>query len=271
VTAVREGRVVWDNLRKVLLVNTPINNAQGLSVLFGLAFGLKFSPLSPIQVLYSNLICAVTLGFVCAIEPAEEGIMNMPPRQVGKRLIGRYLFLRIAIGTIALTSCVVGSAFIARSMGLPLGMQRAQAFNTLNFGAISICISARFAYNSAIHPRVLKGNAACWYSVAIVVVLQLACTYIPGLNSVIFTMSPMSGIQWGVTFGLMLAVFLVMEAEKAIRRMLKASGHDTDDREAWLFDRIDTLENRLKGLEMKSQPLLPPNAEGSLRGVTVHR
>ena len=40
VTAVREGRVVWDNLRKVLLVNTPINNAQGLSVLFGFAFGL---------------------------------------------------------------------------------------------------------------------------------------------------------------------------------------------------------------------------------------
>merc|ERR1711971_577738 len=46
-TAVREGRVVWDNLRKVLMINTPINNAQGLSVLFGLAFGLKQSPLSP--------------------------------------------------------------------------------------------------------------------------------------------------------------------------------------------------------------------------------
>lgn len=74
VTAVREGRVVWDNLRKVLLVNTPINNAQGMSVLFGLLFGLESSPLSSIQVLYSNLICACTLGFVCAIEPAEDGM-----------------------------------------------------------------------------------------------------------------------------------------------------------------------------------------------------
>lgn len=64
VTAIREGRVVWDNLRKVLLVNTPINNAQGMSVLFGLLLGLDQSPLSSIQVLYSNLICAVTLGFV---------------------------------------------------------------------------------------------------------------------------------------------------------------------------------------------------------------
>lgn len=64
--AVREGRVVWDNLRKVLLVNTPINNAQGMSVLFGLAFGLQRLLLPPSRS-YSNLICAVTLGFVCAI------------------------------------------------------------------------------------------------------------------------------------------------------------------------------------------------------------
>jgi len=62
VGAVKEGRVVWDNIRKILLVNEPINNAQGLSVLFGLLCGLEDSPLSAIQVLYSNLICAVTLG-----------------------------------------------------------------------------------------------------------------------------------------------------------------------------------------------------------------
>merc|ERR1712127_1115875 len=53
VTAVREGRVVWDNLRKILLVNT----AQGMSVLSGIVMGLPDSPLTAIQVLYSNLIC----------------------------------------------------------------------------------------------------------------------------------------------------------------------------------------------------------------------
>ena len=57
IAAVRGGCVVWDNLRKVL-VNTPINNAQGMSVLFGLLLGLTNSPLSSIQVLYCNLICA---------------------------------------------------------------------------------------------------------------------------------------------------------------------------------------------------------------------
>merc|ERR1719442_284112 len=114
VVAVKEGRVVWDNLRKVLLVNTPINNAQGLSVLFGMICGLKDPILSPIQVLYCNLICAVTLGFVTAVEPPEDGVMDLPPRRVGKRLIGRFLFLRILLGTTVLVIVTVGEVFIAK-------------------------------------------------------------------------------------------------------------------------------------------------------------
>merc|ERR1712157_380362 len=140
--AVREGRVVWDNLRKVLLVNTPINNAQGMSVLFGMICGLKQPILSPIQVLYCNLICAVTLGFVCAIEPAEKGIMEIPPRRVGKRLVGRYLFLRIALGTATLVALTVASVFIANfikqnreGINYPPGMQRSLASNTLTCSA----------------------------------------------------------------------------------------------------------------------------------------
>merc|ERR1712134_140619 len=116
VYAVREGRVVWDNLRKVLLVNTPINNAQGMSVLFGLLLGLNESPLSPIQVLYCNLICAVTLGFVTAVEPPEDGIMDVPPRRVGKRLIGRFLLMRIAFGTILLVCVTVWTSLWAEQI-----------------------------------------------------------------------------------------------------------------------------------------------------------
>merc|ERR1719416_13712 len=125
VYAVKQGRVVWDNLRKVLLVNTPINNAQGLSVLLGLLVKLPNTPITAIQILYSNFICAVTLGFVAAIEPAEKGIMDIPPRRVGKRLIGRYLFLRIVLATVTLVTCTVGAVFIANSFkDYSLGMQR---------------------------------------------------------------------------------------------------------------------------------------------------
>jgi len=176
VAAVREGRVVWDNLRKVLLVNTPINNAQGMSVLFGLLFGLKKSPLSSIQVLYSNLICACTLGFVCAIEPAEDGIMDQPPRRVGKRLIGRFLLLRIALATTILVICVVGATFWVRDLGYSDNQQHSQALNVLNFGAISVTTSARFARKSAFNLRSIHGNKLAWWSYGIMTVLQVFIT-----------------------------------------------------------------------------------------------
>lgn len=239
VYAVREGRVVWDNLRKVLLVNTPINNAQGMSVLFGLLFNLG-QPLNAIQILYSNLICAVTLGFVTAIEPAEEGIMDIPPRRVGKRLIGRYLLLRILLGTAILIVTVLLSVLWAKNNGYDEKPKlQAQAFNTLDFGAIAICLSARFAYNSSIHPRIFTGNKWCWWSILLVIVLQVMITYIPGLNDVIFQMDPMSASQWGISVAGMVITFVIMESEKYFRRFLKARGADTDDREVTAFDRKD--------------------------------
>lgn len=220
VVAIKEGRNVWDNLRKVLLINTPINNAQGLSVLFGLLFGLPTSPLNAIQILYSNLICATTMGFVCAVEPAEDGIMKLPPRRVGKSLIGRYMFLRIIVGTVTLTGCVVGSVFWLRTLGLDKYDQLAQnalAFNVLDFGAISVTLSARFAHNSSFSTRIFRGNKWCWIAIGLFVTSQLATTYIPGLNTVVFQMSPMDGVQWGITLLFMTVVFVVMETEKYIR------------------------------------------------------
>jgi magnesium-transporting ATPase (P-type) len=229
VIAVREGRTVWDNLRKVLFVNTPINNAQGLSVLFGLALGLRDTPLTTIQVLYSNLICACTLGFVCSVEPAEEGIMSIPPRRVGKRLIGRYLLLRIILGSAVLTASVLGATFWIKAYGYPFAAQRAIAFNVLDFGAISVTCSARFTYNSSFHPRLFKNNVTIIYSIVIVSALQVFLTYTPFLNSVIFGMEGMDGIQWGITFLFVAVVFIVMEAEKWLRRYLRARGKDTGD------------------------------------------
>ncbi len=217
VAAVREGRVVWDNLRKVLLVNTPINNAQGLSVLFGLLLGLSETPLSSIQVLYCNLICAVTLGFVTAVEPEEDGIMYQPPRRIGKRLIGRFLFLRIAIGTISLVACTVGSVFWAEDLGYSLEETRSQALNVLSFGAIGVTMSARFARKSAFHQRSFQGNPLAWWAYAIMAIMQVFITYTPGLNETIFTMEGMDGKQWGIVVLFMFVVLVVMETEKSIR------------------------------------------------------
>jgi magnesium-transporting ATPase (P-type) len=235
VAAVREGRVVWDNLRKVLFVNTPINNAQGLSVLFGIACGLGYTPLSSIQVLYSNLITACTLGFVAAVEPEEEGIMDQPPRRVGKRLIGRFLLLRIVIATFALLAALLGASFWTRNaMGggeAVMPYVRASALNALNLGAIATTASARFTRKSAFHVRSFYGNPFAQYSYAIIIVLQFFVTYVPGVNSIIFSQTGMAPWQWGLTILLAVGVFVTMEVEKCVRNYLTALKYDTDDLE----------------------------------------
>merc|ERR1711865_427700 len=175
IVAVKEGRVVWDNLRKVLMINT----AQGLSVLFGLICGFQRGTwanskviLTAIQVLYCNLICAVTLGFVAAVEPAEPGIMDVPPRIVGKRLIGRFLFLRIALGTFVLVLVTVGASMWAERILDDQGiaydkvtkMVHSQASNSLTFGACFVTFSARYNLKSSIGPAVFQNNVFTLYS-----------------------------------------------------------------------------------------------------------
>jgi magnesium-transporting ATPase (P-type) len=230
VKAVAEGRAVWDNLRKVLLVNTPINNAQGLSVLFGLLFGLKQSPLSSIQVLYSNLICATTLGFVTAVEPPEDGIMEQPPRRVGKRLVGRFLLLRIVIGTIIMCCATIGSVFWTKD-DYTDKETRALCLNVLDFCAISITMSARFSRKSAFHGRSFQGNPIALWSYAIMIIAQLFITYTPKVNTVIFSQSGMDARQWGIVALWMVIVLMVMETEKSIANYLRDKKYDVDDKE----------------------------------------
>lgn len=258
--AVKEGRVVWDNLRKVLMINTPVNNAQGLSVLGGIIWyyfagynealtaANEKVILTAIQVLYCNLICAVTLGFVAAVEPAEKGIMDIPPRRVGKRLIGRFLFLRIVLGTVALVLVTVlmtvwAQKILVHDYGYKFNDERntinrvhSQASNTLTFGAAALTMSARFSLQSSLHIRVFKDNASILYSVGIVTVLQLFITYVPGVNFYVFAMAPMLAFQWGLVALGALIVFLTLEAEKGLRRFLKARGSDVDDHEYGMFD-----------------------------------
>jgi magnesium-transporting ATPase (P-type) len=264
------------------------------------------------------LICAITLGFVAAIEPPEDGIMDLPPRRIGKRLIGRYLLLRILMATFTLTCLVVASAFWLKryndgghlfskedskdpnsvfdsatcNENFPGGVDtyfslndfkdvvngaslddlydvygcermelkyylehiRAVSFNVLDFGAISITLSARFTYLSSIHPRIFRGNIYAWYSVVIVVVLQIILTHVPGLNSVVFQMLPMDGRSWGIVIFFMIVVFIVMESEKLLRSYLKFKGVDTDDRQYGAFD------NPTEGEKEKDAGLLPKGA-----------
>jgi magnesium-transporting ATPase (P-type) len=182
------------------------------------------------------MICATTLGFVGAIEPAEEGIMEQPPRRVGKRLIGRFLLLRIALATTVLVFVIVQPVFWAKKNGYIQEEIHGLALNSLNFGAISVTVSARFARKSALHFRTFQGNPLAWWSYAIIVVLQVFITNTPGLNTTVFSMKPLDWPQWIVVGIGMVVVLIVMEAEKAIAELLRSYKYMPDETEYGPFD-----------------------------------
>lgn len=88
---------------------TRINNAQGMSVLFGLICGLPETPLTAIHVLYCNLICAFTLGFHTAVEPTEDGISLPCPMRVNQSIV-----------LVSLTSLLFPTSSIDAAILLPL-------------------------------------------------------------------------------------------------------------------------------------------------------
>ncbi len=170
--------------------------------------------------------------------------MDIPPRRVGKRLIGRFLFLRIVWGTVLLTTCSVGASFWALALDFDSsnnitytsGQIRSLALNTLSFGAVAITMSARFSRKSAFHLRTFRGNKLAWYSYAIMTLLQVAITYIPGLNTVVFWQEGMDGIMWGMVAFFFLVVLIGMEVEKCLRNILASYKYDVDDVELDAFD-----------------------------------
>lgn len=78
VAAVQEGRTVYNNIRKVISWTLPTNGGESIAVILAVLVGFAL-PMTATQILWVNLVTAVSLGLVLAFEPAEPGVMQRPP------------------------------------------------------------------------------------------------------------------------------------------------------------------------------------------------
>ncbi|WP_258934000.1 HAD-IC family P-type ATPase [Nesterenkonia pannonica] len=104
--AVEEGRRIYDNLRKAIVFLLPTNGAQSAVVLFAVALGWTL-PLTPLQVLWANMITAVTLAFAFAFEPAEPGVMRRRPRDPAKGLVELRHMVQIALVSLLIAAATI--------------------------------------------------------------------------------------------------------------------------------------------------------------------
>jgi calcium-translocating P-type ATPase len=219
VAAVREGRTVYDNIRKVVVWMMPTNGGEALLVALAVLFGVTL-PITPVQILWVNLVTEGALGLALAFEPGEPDAMRRPPRDPKERLIGGELVWRIvsisiamALGTFAVHAWALGAGYDA-------AMARTVAVNTIVFMQIGYLFSVRYAHGPALTIEGLKGTAAVWIGVAICFGAQMAFTYAAPFHT-IFGSAPLDARAMAVCAAAAAALFFLAEADKLLRRALR--------------------------------------------------
>lgn len=212
--AVRQGRRTFDNLRKLFLFILPTTIAQGVSVAAAVFIGVPV-PLTPVQILYVNMITAATLGLVLAAEEAEPGIMDRPPRAPTKPLVGKHIKWRsIFVGALMITAMLTQQAW-TRGEGRDDRVVHTMAMNTLVIAQCFYCVSCRFLRRSSVGLHALTGNAWLTAMVILNVALQCLITYTPGVQDVWDTAS-IGIVDWLRILAFAILIFSIVEAEKVL-------------------------------------------------------
>jgi magnesium-transporting ATPase (P-type) len=212
--AVEEGRTVYDNLKKAILFVLPTNGSQAMTIVAAIAFGATL-PLTPVQVLWVNMVTAVTLALALAFEPTEPGAMQRPPRTPGSPLLSGFLIWRIAFVSLLLLATTFGHFLWMQQQGAGDALARTVAINTLVVGQAFYLLNSRYILRPVLGRDGLLGNRVVWIAIAALALLQLVFTYAEPLNLLFETM-PIGANDWGRILGLGLFVFVLVEIEKAL-------------------------------------------------------
>jgi magnesium-transporting ATPase (P-type) len=217
--AVREGRTVYDNLKKVISWTLPTNAGESMVVVLALLAGLSL-PLTAVQILWVNLITAITLGIALAFEPTEVGSMARPPRPRHAPILSGELVWHVVMVALLFLAAVFGIFTYATDRGYPIPMAQTMAMNTLVVLEIFHLFFIRNIHSTSLTWAAARGTKVVWTVVIAITVAQFAVTYLPPLQAVLGT-RPVPLMDGVLIVAVGAAFFAVIEIEKQIRLGLK--------------------------------------------------
>ncbi len=213
--AVKEGRRVYDNLKKTILFIMPTNLAQGLLIIIAILMG-NLLPLTPVQILWMNMATSATLSFGLAFEPAEANAMRRPPRNVKAHVMDGYAIWRVVFVGLLISI----SAFVLEAWLQPRGYS-AEFIRTV---LLQMLVTAQWAYmlncrnaDGFSLDRGLLKNRGIWLVTLVLIVLQAIIIYVPLMNT-LFGTRPLPINYWLISLIVSVIIFFVVEIEKRLTR-----------------------------------------------------
>ncbi len=214
--AVEEGRTVYDNLKKAILFILPTNGGEALTIIAAIMLG-RMLPITPVQILWVNMITAVTLALALAFEPAERKIMQRPPRNSHEPVLTGLFIWRITFVSLILVAGTFGLFLWEREQGSSIELARTVAVNTLVMFEIFYLFNSRYIKESVLNFNGLLGNRYALIAVGVLIVFQLCFTYLTPMQTLFGTTS-IDAMMWMRIVLVASSVLFLVEIEKAVLR-----------------------------------------------------
>jgi Ca2+-transporting ATPase len=206
--AVREGRRIYDNIRRFLHYGLAGGSAELMVMLAGPLLGLAL-PLLPAQILWINLLTHGIPGVALGAEPASARIMSRPPRRPQESVLGAGLARAILLTGLGIAVVALGVGVVAFQYDRPW---QTMLFLVLGLGQLSVALAVR-----AHRPPGARGNPALLAAVALSALLLLAGVTVPVLRDLLGT-DPISLTDWAWCVGASVAPGLGLSLARLIRR-----------------------------------------------------
>ncbi len=250
VEAVRQGRIIFGNIRKSVMFMLCTNVAEVIAVAAAAVAGGFTTlpiPLLPLQILYLNVITDVFPALALSMGKGEPGIMKQRPRPRDEAVLTSDHWKAIGGWSLLVSVCVLAALTIAFYL---LGFDRQKAvtisFLTLAFGKLWFVFNLRGAGSRMFHNDIVR-NPYLAGSILLCIGLLLAAVYLPGLSGVLATRHP-GPSGWLLIFGLSLVPFIWGQVLRSVqaRQHIAAKSHRSEP------TREDS--QRKKGYDMRPEP-----------------
>ena len=214
VDAVKQGRNIFDNIKKAIHFLIATNIGEIVTIFVGLLLGVK-SPLLAVQLLWVNLVTDSLPAIALGLEPPEKDIMNRPPRESRKSifadgLMGKIVVEGFMIGMFTILAFFIGNRYY--------GIEVARTMAFISLGMLELIHSFNVKSEESIFKVGLFENKYLVGAFLLGTVLQLGIVFVPTLAE-IFKLTQLNTTQWLITIAISIAPIIIVELQKKFNEL----------------------------------------------------